>query len=172
MLALGSENSFKVDIFGQARTKEQRQCCNGSLKPLIPVLMHSYKCSTSKNLSCCQLQNTLRHADQEGHLLLIKAMGEKYSIHTPSNDNTMTNPISLCLILFNLSSHFYSAQGITVAPHGLQCKTTNAFMCELIEVVSTILIMANRLIDCRENKVIQRLELVCGWSSTCSGSVL
>lgn len=25
MLALGSENSLKVDIFGQARTKEQRQ---------------------------------------------------------------------------------------------------------------------------------------------------
>lgn len=41
------------DIFGQAQTKEQQRCCNGTLKPLIPLLMHSYKYSTGKNLSSC-----------------------------------------------------------------------------------------------------------------------
>lgn len=47
-------NSPGQDIFGQAQTKEQQQCCNGTLKPLIPLLMHSYKYSTSKNLSRCR----------------------------------------------------------------------------------------------------------------------
>lgn len=46
-------NSPGQDIFGQAQTKEQQRFCNGTLKPLIPLLMHSYKYSTSKNLSCC-----------------------------------------------------------------------------------------------------------------------
>lgn len=51
-------NSPRQDIFGQAQTKEQQRCCNGTLKPLIPLLMHSYKYSTSKNLSCCRPSST------------------------------------------------------------------------------------------------------------------
>lgn len=113
--------------------RERWWCCNGTLKPLIPLLMHGYKYSTSKNLSCCLLQSAQRQAVNDGHILLIQAMEKQ---RTPSNDPMWTRTVFVSSL-----KQFYSVLGVGVP---LGANHTCFYDYELImEVVSTILIMTN-----------------------------
>ena len=112
--------SPREDIFRQAETKQQRRCCNGTLKPQISLLMQGYKYSTGKNLSCCCSPCTQRHAGSDGLTLIILAM-ETYA--EDSTDETQTPALSSPLNNSTLVSclkgviRFFLSPGWAVGPH-------------------------------------------------------